>query len=257
MKDRERIKLLRLDSGRTERVYDQVAVEEILTLRLDGVEIVSLLYTPLMAEELALGFMLSEGYITGADDVGSLEFSEGTVDVGLKKPLAGLIAEKVRVMTSGCGGGITFTYPKGLKQLRPVKRELAVPADEILSACSEFRKSSKLFETTGGVHSAALYRGIEQTAFAEDIGRHNAVDKVFGYCLKAGIETADAMLLSTGRISSEILVKCVKRGVTHVVSRGAPTSLAVELAGRFGVTLIGFARGRRMNVYTNEEGVDF
>lgn len=255
MKDRKSVNLLRVDSGRTERADDIVAVEETLTLRLDGAELVSLLYTPPMAAELALGYMLSEGYIAGMEDVADVSSAEGVVDVRLKKPFTGAAAERVRVITSGCGGGITFTYPKGLKQIRPVVCNRTFTAQEVLSACSEFRKASGLFETTGGVHSAALYAGGRPAAFAEDIGRHNAVDKVFGICLMSGMETADSMLVSTGRISSEILIKCVKRGVPLVVSRGAPTSLAVELARRFKVTLVGFARGRRMNVYTHEERI--
>lgn len=255
MKDRKSVNLLRVDSGRAGRADDLVAVEEMLSLRLDGVELVSLLYTPPMAAELALGYLLSEGYITGMDDVADVSFMDGAVDVKLNELFTGSPADRVRVLTSGCGGGITFTYPRGLKQLRPVKGVRVFTAAGILSACSAFRKGSGLFEATGGVHSAALYDGAEQRAFAEDIGRHNAVDKVFGLCLMAGIKTSGAMVLTTGRISSEILIKCVKRGVPLVVSRGAPTSLAVELAERFNVTLVGFARGMRINVYAHEERI--
>jgi len=252
MKDRKSVDLLRVDSGRKERVEDLVAVEAPLTISLDGCELVSVLYTPPMAGELALGYLLSEGFIQTMDDVASLKVEEGAADVRLSKPIPAPGEGRVRVLTSGCGGGIAFTYPKGLKDLRPLPPVGTFGADDILDICSEFRKGSGLFEATGGVHSAALYAEGMQAAFAEDIGRHNAVDKVFGLCLKSGIKTEGALLLTTGRISSEILIKCVKRGVALVVSRGAPTSLAVGLAERFNVTLVGFARGRRMNVYAHE-----
>jgi len=255
MKDRKSIKLLRVDSGRKERVDDVVAVEEPLAIRLDGDELVSLLYTPPLTGELALGYLLSEGYIHGMEDVASLTLDEGAVDLRLSGPLAAPAGGRVRVLTSGCGGGITFTYPRGLKDIRALQPGGGFRADDILGLCAGFRKGSGLFEATGGVHSAALYVEGREIAFAEDIGRHNAVDKVFGLCLTGGVNTVGAMMITTGRVSSEILIKCVKRGVPVVVSRGAPTSLAVELAERFNVTLVGFARGRRMNVYAHEERI--
>jgi FdhD protein len=255
MDDRKKIKLLRIDSGRTERADDVVVVEDTLTIRIDGVELVSLLYTPPMVRELTVGYLLSEGYIAGMDDVASVMVEGGIADVMLVQPVTSMSGGKVRVLTSGCGGGITFTYPKGIKDIKPLAQKGSFKVEEIIEACAEFRNGSVLFEATGGVHSAALYKDGRQAAFAEDIGRHNAVDKVFGICLTNGVNTAGAMLLTTGRVSSEILIKCLKRGVSLVVSRGAPTSLAVELASRFNVTLVGFARGRRMNVYTHDERI--
>lgn len=255
MDDRKRITLLRLDRGARESVEDVVAVEEPLTVKIDGAELVTLLYTPPMSEELALGYLASEGYITSYEDVAAVSASGSEVDVRLSAPVTGNLGDRVRVLTSGCGGGITFTHPKGLKALGRVGPGFEITADEVSRLMAGFRDSSELFDVTGGVHSAAIADVGGIVASADDIGRHNAVDKVFGVCLKNGIATADKALLATGRVSSEILVKCVKRGLPVIVSRGAPTSLAVELAGRFGITLIGFARGKRMNVYAHPERV--
>ena len=114
---------------------------------------------------------------------------------------------------------------------------------------------SKLFKSTGGAHAAALCDSDRLLVFKEDIGRHNAVDKAFGECLTNGIETEGKLLLTSGRISSEILLKSVKRGIAILASRSAPTSLAVQFAEKAGLTLVGFVRGKRMNVYSNAQRI--
>jgi FdhD protein len=115
---------------------------------------------------------------------------------------------------------------------------------------------SILFKSTGGAHAAALCDTEEILVFKEDIGRHNAVDKVFGECLMRGIETYGKTLLTSGRISSEMLLKAVKCEIAVVVSRSAPTSLAVQFAEAAGITLVGFARGRRMNIYSKDHRIE-
>jgi FdhD protein len=110
---------------------------------------------------------------------------------------------------------------------------------------------SDLFRSTGGAHAAALCEEGRVLVFKEDIGRHNAVDKVFGECLIKGIEADGKILLTSGRISSEILLKAVRRGIAILASRSAPTSLAVQFAEKAGMALVGFVRGRRMNIYSN------
>ena len=122
---------------------------------------------------------------------------------------------------------------------------------EVVNLMREFQRSSYLFKRTGGVHSAALCRREEIEIFAEDIGRHNAIDKVFGESLLKDIQTEDKVALTSGRISSEIVIKVLRRGVPILISLGAPTDLAVSLAEKMRITVIGFARGRRMNVYTH------
>jgi len=252
--NKEKVKILRVDAGEASWADDAVAAEATLTIYVGGVELLSLLYTPPMAVELALGYLLSEGLIKCKDDVSSLVLRKGSVLVGLNGAVP-VSAPAARVLTSGCGGGITFTYPQGIKQIKKLRSGLTVPHEAVTALANRFRKESSLFEETGGVHSAALSDEAGFLAFAEDIGRHNAVDKVFGKCLMDGIDTRDKILLTTGRISSEILLKAVKRAVPVIVSRGAPTSLAVTLADRLGVTLAGFVRGRRMNIYTHHERV--
>ncbi len=119
----------------------------------------------------------------------------------------------------------------------------------------EFQQKSSLFRKTGGVHSCALGTTEEIQVFADDIGRHNAVDKVFGECLLKDISTIDKVLLTSGRVSSEILLKVVKRQVPIIISPAAPTDLATDLAQKLNLTVIGFVRGKRMNVYSAAERV--
>jgi FdhD protein len=251
----KKINLYRIIDGELSEAQDFVALEEAVMLHVNGRELVTLLYTPPMALELALGYMLSEGVISARDDVKSFSMKRGAIFVELSHELPDTSTPALRTLTSGCGGGITFTYPHGLKDIVRIKSDMTVTWEKIEKLGSLFRKGSALFEKTGGVHSAALSDGEEFLAMADDIGRHNAVDKVFGRCLLDGTDMKDNVLFTTGRISSEILIKCAKRGVPLIVSRGAPTSLAVSLAEKLGVTVAGFVRGRRMNVYTHPERV--
>jgi FdhD protein len=253
----KQINLYRIIDGSVSEAPDLVAVEEAVTLHVGGRELVTLLYTPPMALELALGYMLSEGLIASRDDIKSFSMKRGAIFLDLTHELPDADTPALRTLTSGCGGGITFTYPQGLKDIGRIKSTLTVPWDKVVGLASRFKKGSGLFEKTGGVHSAALSDGDDFLAFADDIGRHNAVDKVFGRCILDGIEMKDRMLFTTGRISSEILLKCARRKVPLIISRGAPTSLAVSLGERLGVTVAGFVRGRRMNVYTHPERISF
>ena len=117
----------------------------------------------------------------------------------------------------------------------------------------DFNKRSELFLETGGVHSCGLYYGSKMLMFEEDIGRHNALDKIIGKALKEDIDLKDKMVFTSGRISSEILIKTAKREISTIVSRSAPTSLAIDMAKELRINLIGFVRGEKLNIYTNIE----
>ena len=132
-----------------------------------------------------------------------------------------------------------------------VSADTRVSAQSIIQLTNEVQSMSDLFRSTGGAHAAALCEGDRVLVFKEDIGRHNAVDKVFGECLIKDVETDGKIFLTSGRISSEILLKTVRRGIAIVASRSAPTSLAVQFAEKAGIALVGFVRGRRMNIYSN------
>ncbi len=239
------------EQGKSETV-DSVVKELPLTIILNGEELVTLLCSPANLRYLAVGFLYSEGLLKGKDDIKQTLVDEvrGVVRVettGDKE--TGEVFK--RLITSGCGRGASFYSAVDIQDQVKVDSRLQVEAGDIFDLANRFQQHSQLFRATGGVHSAALCSGKEILVFAEDIGRHNAIDKIFGQCLLEGIPTEGRMILTSGRISSEILLKVAKRKIPIIISRSAPTNLAVKLADDLGITLVGFVRGKRMNIYTN------
>ena len=155
-----------------------------------------------------------------------------------------------RFITSGCGRGASF-YSAADVHEQKVESQIGISAIKVFTLVKEFQHRSQVFRTTGGVHSAALCDTKGILIFAEDIGRHNAIDKILGECLLRDISTDDRIIITSGRISSEILLKIAKRNIPMLISKSAPTDLGLRLAHNLGVTLIGFVRGERMNVYTH------
>ena len=156
------------------------------------------------------------------------------------------------IFTSGCGKGKTLQKIGDLNPLGDVlfDLEFILSPDKIAKLMKGFEKKSSVFRSTGGTHSAGLADRDKILLFNEDIGRHNAVDKVLGEALMRKTPLKNKILLSSGRISSDILLKARRTGIAIIISRSAPTNLAIDLAQRLGITIVGFARGRRMNIYT-------
>ncbi len=229
-----------------------------LTILVNGKELITLLTTGDAIRELAVGFLLSEGFLRRGSNFRDIYINDeaGTVDVKLDGELE--LTEKLfgkRTVTSGCGKGATFYHVLDSLQAKKVSTGLRVTPSEVYALMRELNRRSDLYRETGGVHNSALADRERILVFREDIGRHNAVDKIRGACFLEGISLEDKLLLTTGRMSSEIAVKVAKMGVPIVVSRSAPTSLAIDLAERIGLTLIGYVRGEKMTVYTGQERV--
>lgn len=234
-----------------EEIEDSVAVEKKLRISVNGNEVISLYCTPLMIRELVVGLFLTEGIIKGqfcAEKISIRYEDEILVDI----PADGDVSTEGMVITSGCVGGITSTRKKDFEK---VKDDFFIDPATIKAIFKEFQQRSELFRLTGCVHSAALSDGKEILVFTEDIGRHNAVDKVIGYSILENIPFAGKLMLVSGRLSSEIASKCARWCVPIVASRTAPTDLAIEIAEKSGVTLVGFVRGDRLNVYTNAQRI--
>lgn len=248
------ITLQRYRDGRYVQTGDRVAREAPLTIYLNGEELVTLLCTPEKMDLLALGFLRSEGLLASMEEVKGLRLreAEGLVEVELRGGKG--LAEKLygrRTITSGCGKGSVFFSALDTLRSRPVSSRLKLTAAQVLALMNGLQERAALFKETGGVHSAALAEATGIVFYCEDIGRHNAVDKIIGESLKRGIALEDKLLLCSGRLSSEILHKTAKLQIPILVSRAAPTSLSIELAETLNITLAGFARGRRINVYTH------
>ena len=243
-----------LRDGHKETLSDPVTVEAPMTIFLNGEELVTLLCTPEKMDLLALGFLRSEGLLASLDEVTALRLKEdeGLVEVELKGG-AGL-AERLygkRTITSGCGKGTVFFQALDALRSRPVSGTLKLPAERAWELMRSLQEKAVMFKETGGVHSAAVADLEGIILFCEDIGRHNAVDKIAGQCLVEGIALEDKVLVTSGRLSSEMLLKAAKLQLPLLISRSAPTSLSIELAEALNITLVGFVRGRRMNIYTH------
>jgi FdhD protein len=251
----ERVPILRLTEEGQSRADDIVVREFPLTVILNNQELVTLLCTPTHLDYLAIGFLSSEGLLKSKDEIKKITVDEqrGVVRVETEEETkqAGELVFK-RLITSGCGRGASFYSAADVVGQIKVESKTNISAVEVFELVREFQHRSQIFRTTGGVHSAALCDTKNILVFSEDIGRHNAIDKIFGECVLKDISTDGRVIITSGRVSSEILLKAAKRNIPLLVSKSAPTNMGVKLAGELGITLIGFVRGKRMNVYTND-----
>ncbi len=232
------------------RTTVHVPSEKEITIYVNRQELVTILCTPAKLNFLVLGFLYAEGIISGIGDVLSMRVcdEESEVDVMLSNPEYALPTQK-RTLTSGCGGGATFRT-----QGEKVDSNLVVTPMEVLSLMKQLlEEQMELYRLTGGLHASALSDATHLLIVAEDIGRHNTLDKIQGECLLRGLTTRDRLLLSTGRVSSEMLLKAARMQVPVVVSRHSPTGSAVSLARDLNIALVGYARGSRLTVYSHPE----
>ena len=254
MNPKNRVELVRYKNGELSNDEDEVISEYPLTIRLNGEELVTLLCTPRSLKELAVGFLLSESFIDDPNEITEIEMHEDTGEVcvttSTKKPLRDRIRGK-RAITSGCGKGTSFYNALDSARTLKIQKSVEIKPQVVLKLMREFNEKSQLFRETGGTHGCAVCSLDSIILHEEDIGRHNAMDKVIGRARIEGIELSDKIILATGRVSSELLIKAAKQGIPAVVSRSAPTSLAVELAKETGIVLIGFARGDKLNIYSS------
>jgi FdhD protein len=251
----EKVSIVKLtEEGKSEQ-EDIVVKEYPLTIILDNNELVTLLCTPDKMKYLAVGYLFSEGLIQSKDEITNVLVDEvrGVVRVTTGEDKSPAIeALSKRVITSGCGRGAAFYSAADAMTDVKIDTQIEIRSEEVYFLMNEFQHRSKVFRATGGVHSAALCSNKEILIFSEDIGRHNAIDKIFGECLLEDIPLEGKIITTSGRISSEILFKVAKRSIPVLISKSAPTDMGVKLANQLGITLIGFVRGKRMSVYANE-----
>ena len=232
---------------------DVVTTELPLTIMVNNKELTTLLCSPTDLKYLTIGFLASEGLIKGKAEIKKITVDEkrgvARVEAVEDKELAPDVSK--RLITSGCGGGVSFRSAADIQEQSKVESETTISNIEVFTLVREFQHRSQVFKATGGVHSAALCDTKNILVFNEDIGRHNAIDKIFGECMLTDIPTDDRIIITSGRVSSEILLKVAKRNIPILISKSAPTNLGVRLAHDLGVTLIGFVRGERMNVYAS------
>jgi FdhD protein len=250
----ETFSILKFTETGSSRIDNIVAKEFPLTIILNNRELVTLLCSPANLKYLAVGFLFSEGLLKSKDDVKRIAVDDrrGVVRVeteGDEEPARDVLPEKITA--SGFAKGASFDSAAAAQALRKVASTTEISAPEVSALVNKFQHHSQVYRATRGVHSAALCDKRDILVFYEDIGRHNAIDKIFGQCILNDLATDGHIIITSGRVSSEILLKVARRNVPIIVSKSVPTSLGVRLADDLGVTLVGFVRGKRMNVYTH------
>ena len=263
--------MLRIRGAQHTTRPDTVAAEEPLEIRLDGTPLAVTMRTPGHDFDLVHGFLATEGVITGPDDIAALRYCDSVdadgrntynvVDVdltpGVTKPETGL--ERNFYTTSSCGvcGKASIDAIRTKTPFDVAGDRLGLPLDVLLALPDRLRAAQEVFEKTGGLHAAGLFTGAgELVAVREDVGRHNAVDKVIGDGVRAGrLPLSGHVLMVSGRASFELTQKAAMAGIPVMAAVSAPSSLAVELAREVGITLVGFLRGDGCNIYTRQERI--
>lgn len=240
---------LKLDGDEAIEGVHQVVEETPLSIFINGRHFATAMTSPAMKVEFVAGHLFSEGIVKGLEEIESLNVEENVVKVVLTNPIRAIRSK--RPILSGCGGASSFLDESNLAK---VASDLRVERGDLRAALKEI-SISKLHKATGGVHSVGLFDRRGVICKVEDIGRHSALDKVLGRGLLDGIRFEETFVATTGRISSDMALKCSRAGVGIIASRGATTSLAIEIAERTGLSIVGFVRGEKMNVYTGRERI--
>ena len=253
-------------AGDSRPVTDRVAVEEPLEVRVNGAPFAVIMRTPGADRDLAAGFLLAEDVIRTADEIGAIEYCEDADQDGrdntINVTVLGDAVPRLEVrlgdrrqvmMTASCGLCGRRTIESLQARVSAVAGKWRVPASVIASLPEQLRAAQEVFASTGGLHAAGLFdrSGVLQLS-AEDVGRHNAVDKIAGRTLLAGQHPLDdRLLLVSGRTSFELVQKALLAGVPLIAAVSAPSSLAIDLATETGITLCGFVRGATFNIYSH------
>jgi FdhD protein len=264
------IDIVRVRGAQRSRGTDRAATEEPLEIRLHGRAFAVIMRTPGADRELAAGFLLSERVVRTAEDLGTIEYctdpdvsagiSANVLNVRLADPsrVDAAFAERRNVLTnSSCGLCGRTTIDSLAADLAPIRAVPRIDAAALVKFPARLRGAQSAFDETGGLHAAALFTSeTDLLDAAEDVGRHNAVDKVIGrQMMRDALPLTGAALFVSGRTSYEIVQKALYAGIGLVASVSAPSSLAIDLAASMGMTLVGFVRGDSFNIYTHPERI--
>ncbi len=232
----------------------ETIVEAPVSLTVNGIVWLTFMCTPVNLEAMAVGFLYNENIIQRMDEIADVRVCEhgDNVDVWLNQSVE---QPKSWRRTSGCSGGLTAVETLARVEVSFSREEPRFDPERIGNLVDLLFESQGLYRETGGVHTSALSDGEKVIFAADDIGRHNTLDKIAGMCVMNNVFPETKILISTGRISSEMLQKAARLGAPILISRTSPSSLSIEMAELYGITLIGYARRHRFNVYSNRQRV--
>lgn len=232
-----------------------VSAEYAITIKINENPYVVIASSGTDLESLAIGHLVSEGIIDSFDEVREIDVQSDTLEINIRTEITDEILEKlfrIHSIASGCGHGRNDSPGTNKK----ITSSPAIEAKVIITSMRKFLRSSVLHKKTRGVHSSALFTlDGDELVFFDEIGRHNAIDKIIGHALKNNITLSDKMIFSTGRLSSEIVYKAIYASAPIVISKASPTSLAVELARRYNIVLIGKVSSRSFCIFSGHESV--
>lgn len=247
-----RKKIIRHEAKEKSKIEDIIAVEKRIKILVNDEEIVSLSASPFQLKELIVGFLMTEGILKGDWCPEKISIYDNENEIIAKVSLEGHASLEGKTITSGCMASVSF-----LSEIKTIiKDDLIVKGENLFSLFRDFQMKSNLYRTTGCIHAAALADRDKIICIAEDVGRHNAVDKVIGWALLNKVSFNGKIILVSGRISSEMVLKTAKWKIPMIVSRTAPTSLALDIGEKVGLTIVGFLRGNRFNIYCHGDRVD-
>lgn len=251
-----RIELVRVDerSGAPQRITDQVVVEEVVTIMVRDVGSFTFLCTPADLEALAVGFAYSEGMIDSIDDIVNVAIGKGdppAVSMQVADP-SGVATKRNMIVASSCGMCGARGIDKALSQMPPCGQTLQMTRHSLIAVTEQLQSMQDVFRRTGGSHASGIFTPDgRMIAFAEDLGRHNSLDKAIGQALLNGQDMAGCGMALSGRVTFEMVAKAARAGVELIAAVSAPSSFAIEAAERWNITLCGFVRPDRANVYTH------
>jgi FdhD protein len=238
----------RFTDGKWQQVAVPVPREMAFSIYINSQELVTIQCTPNKLNCLVLGYLYSEGIIQDLKDVAAMRVCEDDALADVKLNRLDFALPQKRVLTSGCGGGVSFNL-----QTAKIDSSVTIMPEQVLHLMRQLLDNAMTYNLSGGIHTSAISDSSSILAMAEDIGRHNTLDKLVGECLLRKIPTRDKILLTSGRVSSEMLRKATNMQTPVIVSLTSPTEQAILLARQSGTTLVGYARGNHLTAYSHAE----
>jgi FdhD protein len=240
---------IKADGNKFEKVLHEVVEEVPIALFVNGRHAMTAMMSPVQLEEFVTGFLFTEQIIKGVDEIESIRIEKNRISV-ITKNLFKVPGPKKTIL-SGCGGSVSFI---DAEKLPKIQSDFTITTTKIEESVKTVL-ASDLHRTTGGIHVVALVTNDAILSVSEDIGRHNAVDRVIGHGLRSGIDFSRTFIVSSGRISSEMVRKCLIANIPRIISRSATTTLSVEIAGKTGLTIVSFVRSGKMNIYSHPQRI--